>query len=60
MFNNNKDGGGNQNLILFTRGNVTSGNPNVNGIKKFPPIVNGITIKEIIKRSVSSNDYKFV
>ena len=40
--NNNKHGGSNQNLTLFIRGNATSGDPNVNGIKKFPnpPIIN--------------------
>ena len=54
LFNNNKnkDGGSNQNLTLFIRGNALSGNPNVNGIKKFPnpPIINVITIKKLLKK----------
>ena len=34
--NNNKDGGSNQNLILFIRGNAISGDVNISGIEKFP------------------------
>jgi hypothetical protein len=36
--------------MLFIRGYVTSGVPSIRGTKKFPnpPIVKGITVKEII------------
>ncbi|KAF7381314.1 hypothetical protein HZH68_016189 [Vespula germanica] len=34
--NKNKDGGNNQNLILFIRGNAISGTPNIKGINQFP------------------------
>jgi hypothetical protein len=44
------DGGNNQNLILFMRGNAMSGAPIINGTSQFPnpPIIIGITIKKII------------
>ena len=47
------DGGNNQNLILFIRGNAISGAPNINGVSQFPnpPIINGITIKKIIMKA---------
>ena len=55
LFNNNKnkDGGSNQKLILFIRGNAISGDPDIKGNKKFPnpPIIKGITIKKIIKKA---------
>ncbi|KAF7380323.1 hypothetical protein HZH66_014678 [Vespula vulgaris] len=34
--NKNKEGGSNQNLILFIRGKAISGTPNINGINQFP------------------------
>jgi len=45
-----KDGGSNQNLILFIRGKAMSGEPIINGTNQFPkpPIIIGITIKKII------------
>jgi hypothetical protein len=48
--NNNKLGGNNQKLILFSLGNAISGPPTSNGNKKLPkpPIKAGITIKNII------------
>lgn len=44
------EGGSNQNLILFNRGNAISGDPIINGISQFPnpPITIGIVIKKII------------
>lgn len=44
------EGGNNQNLILFIRGNAMSGAPNIRGTNQFPkpPIIIGITIKKII------------
>lgn len=44
------DGGSNQNLILFKRGNDISGHPIIIGINQFPkpPITIGIVIKKII------------
>ena len=30
------EGGSNQNLILFIRGNAISGEPNIKGISQFP------------------------
>lgn len=47
------EGGNNQNLILFIRGNAISGAPIINGTKKLPkpPIKIGITIKKIIKNA---------
>lgn len=50
--NNSKDreGGSNQNLILFIRGNAISGAPSIKGTSQFPnpPIMIGITMKKII------------
>jgi len=45
-----KDGGSNQKLILFIRGNAISGAPIIKGTSQFPkpPIIIGITIKKII------------
>lgn len=44
------DGGSNQNLMLFIRGNAISGAPSINGTNQFPnpPIMIGITMKKII------------
>jgi len=48
-----KEGGTNQNLILFIRGNAMSGAPIISGINQLPnpPIIIGITIKNIITRA---------
>jgi hypothetical protein len=45
-----KEGGSNQNLILFSRGKAISGAPNIKGNNQFPkpPINTGITKKKII------------
>jgi len=45
-----KDGGTNQNLMLFIRGKAMSGAPIIRGINQFPnpPIIMGITIKNIM------------
>lgn len=45
-----RDGGSNQNLILFIRGNAISGAPIIKGTSQLPkpPIMMGITIKKII------------
>lgn len=45
-----RDGGSNQNLKLFSRGNAMSGAPNIRGRSQFPkpPINTGITKKKII------------
>lgn len=50
IINKDKDGGSNQNLMLFIRGNAISGAPNIKGTNQFPkpPIMIGITIKKII------------
>lgn len=47
------DGGINQKLKLFIRGNAMSGAPNIRGISQFPnpPIQMGITIKKIIRNA---------
>jgi hypothetical protein len=44
------EGGSNQNLILFRRGNAMSILPSIIGTSQFPnpPIMIGITIKKII------------
>ena len=52
LINNNvNEGGNNQNLILFIRGNAISGAPNIKGTNQFPnpPTITGITKKKIIK-----------
>jgi hypothetical protein len=48
--NNESDGGSNQKLILFIRGNAISGAPSIKGSNQLPkpPIKIGITIKKII------------
>ena len=45
-----KDGGSNQNLMLFIRGNAMSGAPIISGRSQLPnpPIIIGITMKKII------------
>jgi hypothetical protein len=45
-----RDGGSNQNLMLFIRGNAISGAPIIRGTNQLPkpPIIIGITIKKII------------
>ena len=45
-----REGGNNQNLILFIRGNAISGAPSIRGTNQFPnpPIMIGITMKKII------------
>lgn len=45
-----KEGGSNQKLMLFIRGNAMSGVPIIRGTSQFPkpPIMIGITIKKII------------
>jgi len=45
-----KDGGNNQKLKLFKRGNAISGAPIINGKSQLPnpPIIAGMTIKKII------------
>jgi len=51
--NKDKDGGSNQNLMLFIRGNAMSGAPIIKGTSQFPnpPIITGITIKKIITKA---------
>jgi hypothetical protein len=48
-----KEGGNNQNLILFIRGNAISGAPSIRGTSQFPkpPIKIGITMKKIITKA---------
>lgn len=48
-----KEGGSNQKLILFIRGNAISGAPIIRGTSQFPkpPIIIGITIKKIITKA---------
>lgn len=47
------DGGSNQKLMLFIRGNAMSGAPIIRGTSQFPkpPIMIGITIKKIITKA---------
>lgn len=47
------DGGRNQNLMLFIRGNAMSGAPSMSGTNQFPnpPIIIGITMKKIIMKA---------
>jgi len=51
--NKDSDGGSNQNLMLFIRGNAISGAPNIIGASQLPkpPIIMGITIKKIITKA---------
>lgn len=48
-----REGGSNQNLILFIRGKAISGAPNIKGTNQLPnpPISIGITKKKIIKKA---------
>lgn len=48
-----KEGGSNQNLILFIRGNAISGAPSIRGSNQLPkpPIIIGITMKKIIMKA---------
>lgn len=48
-----KDGGNNQNLMLFRRGNAISGAPSIRGNSQFPnpPMNTGITKKKIIRNA---------
>jgi hypothetical protein len=48
-----REGGNNQNLILFIRGKAISGAPIIIGTSQFPnpPIIMGITIKKIITKA---------
>ena len=48
-----RDGGSNQNLMLFIRGNAISGAPNMRGTSQFPkpPIIIGITMKKIMTKA---------
>jgi hypothetical protein len=50
---NLRDGGSNQNLILFIRGKAMSGAPIIKGTNQFPkpPIMMGITMKKIITKA---------
>lgn len=50
MNSKEREGGSNQNLILFIRGNAISGAPNISGTNQLPnpPINVGITRKKII------------
>ncbi|GFY33590.1 cytochrome c oxidase subunit I, partial [Trichonephila clavipes] len=51
--NKNNEGGNNQNLKLFIRGNAISGAPNIKGTNQFPkpPIKIGITIKIFLTKA---------
>jgi hypothetical protein len=51
--NNVKEGGNNQNLMLFIRGNAISGAPSISGTSQSPkpPFMIGITIKKIITKA---------
>jgi hypothetical protein len=48
-----KDGGSNQNLMLFRRGNAMSGAPSIRGSSQLPnpPINTGITRKKIMRNA---------
>lgn len=48
-----RDGGSNQNLMLFIRGKAISGAPSMMGTNQFPnpPIMIGITMKKIITKA---------
>lgn len=48
-----REGGSNQNLILFIRGNAMSGALSIRGMSQFPnpPMKTGITRKKIIKNA---------
>lgn len=53
MVINEREGGSNQNLMLFIRGNAISGAPNIKGTNQFPnpPMRIGITIKKIMMKA---------
>lgn len=53
MISRANEGGSNQNLMLFIRGNAMSGAPTIMGTSQFPnpPIMVGITIKKIITKA---------
>lgn len=53
IINSVSEGGNNQNLRLFSRGNAISGAPIIKGRSQFPkpPIKTGITRKKIIKNA---------
>jgi len=53
MSNRVREGGSNQNLMLFIRGNAISGAPIIIGTNQFPnpPIIIGITMKKIITKA---------
>ena len=48
-----RDGGSNQKLMLFIRGNAMSGAPSISGTNQFPnpPIIIGMTMKKIITKA---------
>ena len=48
-----REGGNNQNLMLFIRGKAMSGLPSISGRSQLPkpPIMMGITIKKIITKA---------
>lgn len=48
-----REGGSNQNLMLFIRGKAISGAPSIIGVNQFPnpPIIVGITMKKIITKA---------
>lgn len=48
-----REGGSNQNLILFIRGKAISGAPSIRGRSQLPnpPIMTGMTRKKIIKKA---------
>jgi len=56
LINSKREGGSNQNLILFIRGNAMSGAPINKGTNQFPnpPIKAGITIKKNYNKSMGS------
>ena len=47
------DGGSNQDLMLFIRGEALSGGPSISATNRFPnpPIMIGITVKKIIMKA---------
>lgn len=51
--NRRNEGGSNQKLMLFIRGNAMSGAPIIRGTSQFPnpPMRMGITIKKIITKA---------
>lgn len=51
--NSDREGGRNQNLMLFIRGKAISGAPSIRGTSQFPnpPIMIGITMKKIMMKA---------